>query len=283
MVSEFSFYRLATVGWANRLLRDTVPLLHGAAPEGVTLDLSNLVFVDTFGITYLAACFHAVTSSVRGFVRPPRKKEVDDYLLDVGLYEAGGLGGHFRPRKPSADRVDLIHVTELEPLFIDQLLDFLEHMQPFEEGLRPSMRMALLELIQNFAEHSGSKAGAWVSGQFHPQRNRITLCVLDLGRGIPSALRGLPKYRRLGDARLVELASEEGISSVPHASRGLGLNTIRRFVRSNGGLLKLVAGEGQVTFRPDRRPESKKLDLPFPGTIAFLSLVPTKRGLFALE
>lgn len=282
MPDEYPFYRLATAGWANRLLRDTVSLLDGKVSDGLVLDLSNLEFVDTLGITYLAACFHTVSSKVHGFVRPPRKKEVNDYLLDVGLYEAIGLGGRFRPRKPSRDRVDLIHITELEPLFIDHLLDFLERRQPFVEGLRGSMRMALLELIQNFAEHSGSQVGAWVSGQFHPQRNRITLCVLDLGRGIPEALRSVARYRRYGDARLVELATVEGISSVP-ASRGLGLSTIRRFVRSNGGFLRLVAGETQVSFPPDRRPIRKALDTPFPGTVAFMSLVPTKRGLFVLE
>ena len=234
MPEQYSFYRLATAGWANRLLRDTVSLLSDDVADGLVLDLSNLEFVDTFGITYLAACFHSVSSRVNGSVRPPRKREVNDYLLDVGLYEAIGLGGRFRPRKPSRDRVDLVHITELEPLFIDHLLDFLERRQPFDEGLRGSMRMALLELIQNFVEHSGSGVGAWVSGQFHPQRSRITLCVLDLGRGIPEALRSVPRYRRYGDERLIELATVEGISSVA-ASRGLGLSTIRRFVRSNGG------------------------------------------------
>src|SRR5208283_2830098 len=266
MPEAYTFYRLATAGWANRLLRDTVPLLEGKLSDGIILDLSSLEFVDTFGITYLAACFHKVTSNVRGFVRPPRKREVNDYLLDVGLYEAIGIGDRFRTRKPSHDRVDLIHINELEPLFIDHLLDFLEQMQPFEEGLRPSMRMALLELIQNFAEHSGSEVGAWVSGQFHPQRNRITLCVLDLGRGIPNALRTVSKYRRYRDTRLVELATEEGITSVPETSRGLGLSTIKRFVRTNGGVLRLMTGEAQVTFPPDRRPEQKALEMPFPGT-----------------
>lgn len=283
MSEEFPFYRLATAGWANRLMRDTVSLLVYDVPDGLVLDLSNLEFVDTLGITYLAACFHTVSAKVSGSVRPPRKKEVNNYLLDVGLYEAIGLGDRFRPRKPSRDRVDLIHITELEPLFIDHLLDFLERRQPFDQGLRGSMRMALLELIQNFAEHSGSTAGAWVSGQFHPKSNRITLCVLDLGRGIPEALRTLPKYRRFRDVRLVELATEEGVSSVPHASRGLGLSTIRRFVRSNGGSLKLLAGKALVSFPPDRRPSGKALDTRFPGTVAFISLVPTERGLFILE
>jgi anti-sigma regulatory factor (Ser/Thr protein kinase) len=280
--NRLAFYRLATIGWANRLLRETVPLLTDTIVDGLVLDLSDLVFADSFGVTYLAACFHVATSNVSGFVRPPRDRDVNEYLLNVGLYEASGLGGHFRPRTPSADRVDLIHVTALEPVFIDHLLDFLEKMQPFEEGLRQSMRMALLELLQNFVDHSGSETGAWISGQLHRQRNRITLCVLDLGRGIPNALRTIRKYRRFRDASLVELATEEGVSSVAGSSRGLGLNTIRRFVRSNGGVLTILSRNGYVTFRADRRPMRKRLDVPFPGTAVFLSLVPTSRGLFVL-
>lgn len=284
MPQEYSFYRLATIGWANPLLRTTVPLLRGEAKDGVILDLSALEFADSFGVTFLAACFHeVVTSGVRGRVRRPRRDDVHKYLLDAGFYESIGFGDQLGPRRASRDRVDLVHITALEPLFIDHLLDFLEHMQPFEEGLRSSMRMALLELIQNFAEHSGSTAGAWAAGQLHPQKKRITLSVIDLGRGIPTALRTVKKYRRFRDAHLLELSSEEGVSSVQHSSRGLGLATIRRFARTNGGTLTLLAGNGKVKFPPDRRPVRKTLEVEFPGTAAFLSLVPTRRGLFALE
>jgi hypothetical protein len=283
MGQEYPFYRLATIGWANPLLKTTVRLLHEEAKDGVILDLSALEFADSFGLTYLAACFEVVMSaSVRGSVRRPRRDEVHDHLLNAGFYEAIGFGDRFPPRRPSSERVDLVHITSLQPMFIDYLLDFLENIQPFEEGLKPSMRMALLELIQNFAEHSGSKPGAWVSGQLHPRSNRITLCVLDLGRGIPNALRTLPKYRRYRDLRLVELATDEGVTSVPGESRGLGLNTIRRFVKTNGGTLTIVSGEALVRFPPDRRPASKHLDEPFPGAVVFMSLVPTQRGLFIL-
>jgi anti-sigma regulatory factor (Ser/Thr protein kinase) len=256
--------------------------MQGGATDGVIIDLSSLTFTDSFGLTYLAACLHVVSSSVSGSVRRPRREDVHKYLLDAGFYESLGVGDRFGPRKPSADRVDLVHITAVQPAFIDQLLDFLENMQPFEEGLRPSMRMALLELVQNFAEHSGSDPGAWISGQFHPRSKRITLCVLDLGRGIPNALRTLRKYQRIRDPQLVELATQEGVSSIPGERRGLGLNTIRRFVRTNGGTLTIMSYKGYVKFYPDRRPAPKRLDVPFPGTAVFMSLVPTQRGLFVL-
>jgi hypothetical protein len=236
---------------------------------------------DSFGMTLLASCFNVlVSANIHGFVRPPRQAATHKELLEPGLYEAIGID-RFGPRNPRRDRVDMVHLTALQPGFIDHLLDFLESVQPFEESLRGSMRMALLELIQNFSEHSGSEHGAWVVGQFDPQEKRIGLCVLDLGIGIPDSLRGVLKYRSYGDERLIDQATRMGISSTA-GTRGLGLNTIRRFVAANEGVLTILAGSGLVSFEAQKTPVHRKLRVRFPGTAVFMSLVPTKRGLFVL-
>ncbi len=287
----FPFYRLATIGWANPLIARSAALLGGNLEGEIRLDLSGLEFVDAFGVTYLAACCdHVRSNPCNGFLLPPKEPRVHKYLQDVGLYESIGLGDRFEPRRLSNTRVDVVHLmggAALQPGFVDPLLDFLEHMQPFDAGLRLSMRTSLYELLMNFTDHSGSAKGAWVSGQFHPhtkatKRPRITLCVLDLGRGIPNALRSLPSYRRSGDAKLVEIATDPGVSSVS-GSRGLGLSTIRRFVDANGGDLTIIAGKGRVIFRARRRPMRRLLSQPFPGTAVFMSLVPTERGLYVLN
>jgi len=285
-ISSFPFYRLATIGWANPLLRPTVQLLN-EPPSELTVDLSAVTFLDSFGVTYLAACVHhCLQRSCTVTIRAPRNQIVSDYLQNVGFYESFGLADHFPARKPSTSRVDLVHISALEPQFIDYLLDFLEHLQPFDAGLRPSMRLTLLELVQNFAEHSGSPSGAWVAGQYHPfskesRSPRTNICVLDLGRGIPNALRTVSQLRKLTDPVLVERATREGVSSSP-GSRGRGLSTIREVARVNGGTMTIVAGNARVRFRSDRRPERFELDEPFPGSAVFLSLVPTARGLYVM-
>jgi hypothetical protein len=169
-------------------------MLLGRVPAGVRIDLSELEFIDSFGITLLAASCHVLKQSgIHGFIRRPKRDDVHQELLDMGLYESLGID-LFGPRTLRQDRVDIKHILAFEPLFIDHLLDFLERMQPFEEGLRPSIRMALLELIQNFSEHSGSKIGAWIAGQFDPGQKRINVCVMDFGIGIPQSLRRVPKF-----------------------------------------------------------------------------------------
>jgi signal transduction histidine kinase len=280
--NTYKFHRAATIDQADTLLRTAIELLSPDQLEsGLVIDLSSVELVDSFGLTLLASCFNGlVTANVHGFVRPPHHPLTHNELLNAGLYEAIGID-RFGPRKPRRDRVDIVHITELQPGFIDHLLDFLESVQPFEEGLRDSMRMALLELIQNFSEHSRSAQGAWVVGQFDSVEKRIELCVLDLGIGIPNSLRALTRYRSFGDESLIENATRLGVSSTS-GSRGLGLNTIRRFVAANEGTLIVLAGSGLVKFEARNAPTRRKLRARFPGTAVFMSLVPTKRGLFVL-
>jgi signal transduction histidine kinase len=281
---RYRFPRAATIERSDDLLKIAAPLLKANVSPGLLVDLSQLERVDSFGMTLLAACFHSLISSrIPGSVRRPAKEEVHLQLLDMGLYESIGIGDRFEPRRPSRDRVDLVHIKALQPEFINSLLDFLERMQPFEEGLRPSMRMALLELIQNFSEHAKASLGAWVTGQFSPQLERITLSVLDSGIGIPESLRIVPRYRNYGDERLIELATLEGVTSVEKSSRGLGLSTIRRFVEANKGTLTILSGNARMIFSPNGEVIGRKIPAVFRGTAVFLSLLPTERGLYSLQ
>jgi hypothetical protein len=47
-MQEFPFYRLATMGWANPLLRQTVTLLRPEPPAEILVDLSRIEFIDSF-------------------------------------------------------------------------------------------------------------------------------------------------------------------------------------------------------------------------------------------
>ncbi|MGH6868710.1 MAG: STAS domain-containing protein, partial [Methylocella sp.] len=130
---RFSFYRLATIGWANPLLRQTLALLGNDISQEILVDLSPVVFLDSFGITYLAACLDRCRDQkaiTKILIRPPTLSNVHRHLQEVGFYESIGLGNQFQARQPNKNRVDLIHIQTLEPLFIDGLLDFLESTQP---------------------------------------------------------------------------------------------------------------------------------------------------------
>ena len=119
---RYSFYRLATIGWANPLLRQTLALFGSDVPQELLVDLSPVEFLDSFGLTYLAACLdrcRAQRGITKILIQPPGRANVNQYLQDAGFYESIGLGDKFQARQPKRDRVDLVHITTLEPLFID--------------------------------------------------------------------------------------------------------------------------------------------------------------------
>jgi len=68
-------------------------------------------------------------------------------------------------------------------------------MQPFEEGLRPSMRMALLELIQNFSEHSPSIPWSLGDRPVFAATKENNSVGSGLWHRYPESLRTVPKYR----------------------------------------------------------------------------------------
>lgn len=110
---RFSFYRLATIGWANPLLRQTLALLGDDVSQEILVDLSPVEFLDSFGLTYLAACLDRCRAkrTITGIlIRPPRRNNVNQYLQDAGFYESIGLGDRFQARQPNRDRVDLVHI-----------------------------------------------------------------------------------------------------------------------------------------------------------------------------
>src|SRR5271166_5873251 len=98
MERTFTFYGRFTIGYAGLLLARVAELLTDPLPEEVVLDLSRVEFIDTFGVNLLAACCHTVLESdSKGYVDPPKNEKVNDYLLDMGLYESLGMGRSFKP------------------------------------------------------------------------------------------------------------------------------------------------------------------------------------------
>lgn len=92
------FYRLMTIGWANPLLRQTLQLFSQEVPREFVIDLSEVEFLDSFGITYFAACLHSCGARRgigRVLINPPKRRNVNSYLQDVGLYESFGLDQYF--------------------------------------------------------------------------------------------------------------------------------------------------------------------------------------------
>lgn len=129
------------------------------------------------------------------------------------------------------------------------------------------------EIFANAMEHSGSSIGTIVCGQRFPQRRKLVLSVLDLGRGIPanarSQLHGEPT-----DKDCLKWAFERGTSSADttdDVSRGIGLDLLKEFVSVTGGRLQVYSASGYA--RMDRfGAHFRQLNRGFDGTLVSISV-----------
>jgi hypothetical protein len=111
-------------------------------------------------------------------------------------------------------------------------------------GLRDAIVGRVWEIYENAFEHSQSASGVFSCGQFYPNRRLLKLTVLDLGRGIPSNVRGFPGNERMDAAEAVRWAFLPGTSTKWNGlGRGLGLDLLKRFVQVNAGRLDIYSDD----------------------------------------
>lgn len=127
------------------------------------------------------------------------------------------------------------------------------------------VQYVLLELVRNTLEHA--EAPAFVCAQFYPKDKRVTLGVVDCGRGIPASLAA---HGLRSDREAVLAALRPGVSgkaSTPYSApdnAGLGLYFARGIAKASGRLFVLASGQAafkqtpsQVGSRPFFNPEDE--------------------------
>lgn len=138
--------------------------------------------------------------------------------------------------------------------------------------LRRAIARAFLEMHANAVAHSGSRFGAYASGQLSPTEGRIRFTLCDGGVGIRDVVR-----RYFGNDTI---SSEDALLWAVRRSKstrrtgspaGLGLHLIRRFVERNSGTLLIVSRSAAYRW-PSAGPPVRSLDADFPGTSVTLDI-----------
>ena len=127
------------------------------------------------------------------------------------------------------------------------------------------IRFQLLELMQNANDHAGSEMGFFVCAQSYPSTKALRFCVVDVGRGLPTVLKTIGRYRGR-DSELIELASRPGVTTRQKTYGGMGLWAVRKYLRTHKGTLTIISENGKVSFRP-RETVFYDEQVRFPGTI----------------
>lgn len=122
------------------------------------------------------------------------------------------------------------------------------------------------EIYQNAFEHSASPVGVCSCGQFYPCLRELKLSVVDFGVGIPA------NAKKVNDGFTVEdsmaWAFQRGTTSAQYdgVGRGLGLDFLKDFVRTNKGYLEVISYGGYA--RIDENSETyDNLPALFQGTL----------------
>ena len=147
------------------------------------------------------------------------------------------------------------------------------------EGAWDYFVIILYELIDNVNEHSGTGAG-FLEVQIH-NSGTVLITVADAGRGIRQSFLRARDYAPRTDADAIQLAIQEGVTSLPTRGRGNGLFFATKNAAAANGQFSLESGETRAVwrsgaldmdFRPVRRFSDHQTGLPLPApmTIAVL-------------
>lgn len=109
--------------------------------------------------------------------------------------------------------------------------------------LKKRISESILELFVNASTHAGSDF-VYSAGQFYPKKGRLDLSVVNLGRSIQANVESFLK-KKIGGVESIEWAVQEGHTTrTGNIPGGLGLSTLREFLKLNKGKLQFASGYG---------------------------------------
>jgi len=116
----------------------------------------------------------------------------------------------------------------------------------------------------------------WALGFWDQPRNTVGLQLYDQGAGIPATLPKQQHWPRLFPfleperkaSGLIKAGLEYGRTSTGQPGRGMGLAEMADWIETSGsGFLRILSGDGEVTYRPGARLDRRDFDAPFCGTL----------------
>ena len=224
------------------------------------IDLSNVSFVEPFGLIYLGMFLRHFNSLGRFFeIVTPRSLHVREYLDTQrfwGRYNipVAATGSQSFPRLARFTSLrDVIDIENNRYIADDvgkMVYDILRrNTVRVNAGLVTEI---VIELVDNFSRHSGQQLAACAI-QLYPNRKKLHFAIGDCGVGIRGSLSRNPNYRHLATAPHHEAAAkalEEGVTG--GVEGGTGFGTVREDVMELGGQVFLCTGDGWVSVGADR-------------------------------
>ena len=102
-----------------------------------------------------------------------------------------------------------------------------------------------MEIYENAFEHGQTNIGIFSCGQHYPRMKKLKLTIVDFGVGIPHNVRNFLNQTHLSAEEAIEWSFASGNTTKPqNIPRGVGLNTLKEFVKVNNGQLEVFSHDG---------------------------------------
>lgn len=244
--------------------------------DAKSCDLTELVFIDAFGLVSIASSILAAHKTAHlPVVSPPAAAQMREHLSRMGMLAfLDELGQPFEARAPPSDRGDVVvALTRLTSVFEAEQLSHLlwADARRWDAQVLETLSEALWELVANAIEHSG--ADALLMGQVYERGEppdhdgRVQIVIGDAGRGIRRSFLEGGAHAPADDADAIELALQYLVSSVPDPGRGQGLTTVVELVTGLRGKVIVRSGDARFTVEDGRsQPERvERMDITVVG------------------
>ncbi len=223
------------------------------------VDLSAVTFIEPFAMVYLGMFLRYHVNRGKGFeVALPESGKILRYLTDQNFWPRFNFDPEGLPpqcRTPLRTTTSLGNIVDIERRdgIADEVatavMDLLS-----TERVSVDLEMVgeiVVELVQNFADHSGRALAAFAA-QWFPNRNRLDLVIADCGVGIRASLASNPTYARVARMRhpdVAALAFEPQVTA-RRGGGGTGLTIVRDYTKRLGAILRLSTCDGYVELGP---------------------------------
>lgn len=252
--------------------------------DAAILDLSELSFVDAYGLVACACALEAARRVNPSFrVIGPRNQRVAGHLTFMGFrgllerfdqanalpaqatVEASEVVVPLQSAKDTGgeERVSRVLWTQLRP-----------HLDP---SVLEALAEGVSEMVANALEHSGEDAQVMAQvyrspkGQPPHHDDRVQVAIGDVGRGIRDSFSRSGVFDALDDREAIEHALEYLTSSVvDDPGRGQGLSTTAEQVSGLRGTMIVRSDRARVRIHPGGREWEDVA--PIPGVLVCLSL-----------
>lgn len=238
--------------------------------DTVRLALGARLFADTSALATLA-CWGARHRAAGGTVEVDGDAGSLAYLSRMNVLDALGVARQEVGTRRVGDGrfIEVSALDEPDGLFTDAVCDLVLH--HFDDAARfvPALEWAVHEVVDNVHIHAEAATPGFACAQYYPNRHRLEVSVVDLGRGLKASLS--ESHPVEDDEAAIRLALQRGVTRSRKVGQGNGLAGTRDIVEANGGSLSVWTGS--CRWRLHRDGEHPPHEMPtWPGTGLRMSL-----------